>query len=256
MLSGFPLGAWQVCLLTGPWSSRTTQRQWLARSRAKHRDTVGSLGVLSGVCLPGSPGGQDCSWTIPGSGWSLVKGHFTIYSQTKFGGLASRGSHIEDRRGWCQVTAHITVHSPDKARPVGLVPKVWEWLLPGPLAYGAADRTKAKWSCPCVHGIQSCFWVCSQDHSQPVSHLGADLPSQNGSWSRSCLSLTTPYLDPKAPIRAVLSRGDTRQKGVPISHHSADNTSKMSFKSLNSRFSLFLLLLVDVLNSLSCCFKL
>lgn len=43
-----------------------------------------------------------------------------------------------------------------------------------------------------------------------------------------------------------MSRGDTRQKGVPISHHSADNTSKMSFKSLNSRFSLFLLLLVDV----------
>lgn len=52
----------------------------------------------------------------------------------------------------------------------------------------------------------SCGWVYRQDHSQRVSHLGENLPSQDGfpqSWNTPAFMIS--YLNPKATTKAILS---------------------------------------------------
>lgn len=74
--------------------------------------------------------------------------------------------------------------------------------LPGFLAYGVGDKTKA-----IAEFLGLWSHVFSQDHGWQFSCLGVNLPSQSGSpwfWTALCFMIT--YLDPKVSTKALLSR--------------------------------------------------
>lgn len=135
--------------------------------------------VLLGLCGPGvvsaSPPGSgiftvmsSCLWLVATIVDLLVRGA-EIRNKLCFhlNEVTSRGSWTVSKRGWSWFTGQFRVYRLDS-------------LLPGPLAYGAADRTKAK---------RGCTWAFrGMDHSQQVNYLGASPAFSK--WVSSALNCT------------------------------------------------------------------
>lgn len=154
---------------------------------------------------------------------SPIRGPFQSYILNGcLAGLPSGAPHTAAKRDWSYSWATLGCPGP---KSVCLLPDAWEYVtpLPGPLVPRAGDRTKVKWGYSQVLRVQSCFWVCSQDHSQWISCLGASLISENSSpESQTVLGFHSVLPRFWSPTKALLSMDGCQIVIVEVEDMSGD----------------------------------
>lgn len=144
--------------------------------------------------------------------------------QTKLCGLPSGAPHrnqkLEARRVHSQNQDLYAITQPMGGRDSSCV----SWhivLVTGSQPDGGVAESLMIWHC---------FWLCNQDRSRRVSHLGASLPSQNSHpWSWTVPGFHNLWPSPKAPTKALLYMDRCqivvgRQGGDVLLGHLADVT--------------------------------
>lgn len=136
---------------------------------------------------------MDCGWDR-----SPVTEPFQNLQSDRVWQAHLQGLQDHSQEGPEPVRSQFRVHSQDWGSYAYYPVHGWAWLLLGPLAYAADDRTKPYVAITESSGEGSSFWVCSPEDRQWVSYLGAVLCSQNVSpQSWTSLGFDVSYPDPK-----------------------------------------------------------